>query len=292
VECSIPIGEENIYLEGTASPLRDPTGKIIASVAIIRDITERKRAEQEICRLNEELQKKIKELIKTQEELVRKEKLSILGQLAGIVGHELRNPLGVMNNAVYFLQTVMTDTADDTVTEYLNIIKQEINSSQQIIDDLLGFARTKTPQPRPIGILELIDGSLAKCTVPENISVEIDIPESIPTVNIDPFQIRQAFQNLITNAVQAMPEGGRLNIDAHLIQDSIEVSIKDTGVGIPPENLTKIFQPLFTTKTKGIGLGLVVCKNLVEANKGSIRVESEEGRGTVFVVVVPVVFCP
>jgi signal transduction histidine kinase len=81
-----------------------------------------------------------------------------------------------------------------------------------------------------------------------------------------------------------MPEGGRLDIDAHLIRDSIEVSIKDTGVGIPPENLTKIFQPLFTTKTKGIGLGLVVCKNLVEANGGSIRVESEEGKGTVFYI--------
>jgi signal transduction histidine kinase len=249
-----------------------------------------------------------KSLIQAQEELVRKEKLSILGQLAGVVGHELRNPLGVMNNAVYFLQTVTTD-ADDTVREYLNIIKKEIDTSQQIIADLLDFARTKTPQPRMISVRELIENSLARCIIPDNVSVRIDIPDTLPVVNVDPFQIRQAFQNLITNAIQAMPEGGVLTVAARhaagtglparplksqvseheedLGPDTcfVEISIKDTGEGILPENLTTIFQPLFTTKTKGIGLGLVVCKNLIEANGGNIGVESRQGEGATFSVV-------
>jgi signal transduction histidine kinase len=278
------------------------------------DILKRKEAEEKLHKLNETLEQTVaertKQLIRTREELVRKEKFSVLGQLAGVVGHELRNPLGVMNNAVYFLRTVMTD-ADDTVREYLDIIKQEIDNSQQIIADLLGFARTKTPQPRSVTVRELTEGSLGKCHVSDDIDVQTNIPETLPYITIDPFQIGQVFQNLITNAVQAMPEGGVLTVAARQIADPespvrtrqsqvseseedlalhthfVEISITDTGVGIPPENMGKLFQPLFTTKTKGIGLGLVVCKNLVEANGGRIEVKSELGKGATFTVVLP-----
>ncbi|MDD2301895.1 MAG: PAS domain S-box protein [Eubacteriales bacterium] len=235
------------------------------------------------------------------EEMVRKEKLAVLGQLAGIVGHEIRNPLGVMNNAVYFLKTAMSD-ADDVVKEYLGIIKQEIDNSQRIISDLLGFARTKPPQARPVMVRGLVSESLGKCRVPDNIEVRTDIPDILPQVNVDPFQIGQVLQNLIANAVQAMPEGGALDIGARLVQGSalqgadsniepetdwIEISVRDAGEGISPENMGKLFQPLFTTKTKGIGLGLVVCRNLTEANGGRIAVESEFRKGTTFRVLLP-----
>jgi signal transduction histidine kinase len=248
-------------------------------------------------------------LCDAQEELVRKEKLSILGQLSGSVGHELRNPLGVMSNAVYFLQMVLVE-ADETTKEYLGIIKHEIDNSQRIITDLLDFARTKTPQTKAVTARELVNESLGRCTIPENVELRTELPETLPLLKVDPLQMGQVLQNLITNGVQAMPNGGSVRIAARLagaglvparVQegqpqglplqetgDFIEISVADSGEGIAPENMKKLFQPLFTTKAKGIGLGLVVCKNLVEANGGRIEVESAVGQGTTFTVMLPV----
>ncbi len=292
---------------------------------LYKEISERRLAEEEIRKLNNNLELKVeertKQLLEAREELVRKEKLATLGQLAGSVGHELRNPLGVINNAIYFLKTVMPE-ADETVKEYLNIIKNEVDNSQRIISDLLDFSRTKTPQSQPIAADELIKQSLGKCSIPENITVHIDISETLPRIKVDPFQMGQVFQNLIINAVQAMPNGGTLRASARQIADcgknqfrnadcglrndeqpndavspkseianpqsEIEISVTDTGEGISPENMEKLFQPLFTTKAKGIGLGLTVSKNLTEANGGNLEVESELGNGTTFKVTLPV----
>ncbi|MDD5170036.1 MAG: ATP-binding protein [Syntrophales bacterium] len=259
--------------------------------------TELNKLAADFLHMSNALQARQTDLQKAQEELIRAEKLSILGRLAGVVGHEIRNPLGVINNAVYFLKTVMPD-AGDTVKEYLDIIKQEIDNSQRIITDLLDFARTKTPQLTPITLGALVTRVLAKCNIPESTDVQTDIPDVLPEVNVDPFQIGQVLQNLITNAVQAMPEGGSLCINAREVQgsgkesiepdgDFVEISVSDTGGGISPENMKKLFQPLFTTKTKGIGLGLVVCRNLVEANGGRIEVVTQSGRGSTFTIILP-----
>jgi nitrogen fixation negative regulator NifL len=273
-----------------SAPMTGVDGRYYGRVWYFRDITEQKLAEENILKLNEELEIKVKErtrqLFEAQEELVRKEKLSILGQLSGSVGHELRNPLGVMSNAIYFLKMVHAD-ADATTKEYLDIIKQEIDNSQRIITDLLDFARTRTPQTKTVTVHHLLDESLAKCAIPGNVSIQADIAEKLPLLRIDPLQMGQVFQNLITNAVQAMPDGGALRIAARPDADFIEISIEDTGQGISPENMNKLFQPLFTTKAKGIGLGLVVCRNLIEANGGRIEVGSELGVGTTFRVILP-----
>jgi PAS domain S-box-containing protein len=277
-------------------------------IGAFRDITERKLAAESIRKLNEELEQKVRErtrqLLDAQEELVRKEKLSILGQLAGSVGHELRNPLGVMNNAVYFLKSVMSDM-NGTVREYLNIIKSEIDISQRIISDLLGFARVKTPQTQSVPVQEIIRQSLASCVIPENVTIKTDLPDALPSLHVDPLQMGQVFQNLIVNAVQAMPQGGSVRVAARRVHSSefkvqseikgselhadlVEISVADTGEGIAPENRRKLFQPLFTTKGQGIGLGLVVTKRLTEANGGLIAVESEWGKGTTFTLTLPV----
>ncbi len=284
-------------------------------VKLRKEIAERRRAEEEVRRLNEELElkveKKTKQLLEAREELLRKEKLVVLGQLSGSVGHELRNPLGVMNNAVYFLKNVVPES-NGTIREYLDIIKQEIDNSQRIISDLLDFSRTKKPQAEVIAVHELVRNSIERCVIPEKVELKTSLPEMLPSVKVDPLQMSQVLQNLITNAVQAMPDGGVLNVVARQVQDSrfkdqgsehkniergafnlehdtdfIEISIEDTGGGISPDNMNKLFQPLFTTKARGIGLGLTVCKNLTEANGGRIEAESREGEGSRFAILLP-----
>jgi PAS domain S-box-containing protein len=293
----------------TQTTFKDLAGRVAGLVGVMLDISERKRAEKDIRRLNKELAEKVEQLIEAQEELVRKEKLAMLGQLAGSVGHELRNPLGVMNNAVFFLKTVMTN-ADDIVTEYLEILEHEIDNSQRIISEILEFACAKTPNRLPIQVKELVSQSLMQSDMQGNIDLCIDIPETLPPINVDPFQMKQVFQNLITNALQAMPEGGTLSIGARSVPSSkfkvqgsdtgpwspvpgpdalIEIAVVDTGTGITPENMKRLFQPLFSTKARGIGLGLAISKSLAEANGGAIEVSSRLGEGTTFTVTLPAV---
>ncbi|MFI5294124.1 MAG: PAS domain-containing protein [Thermodesulfovibrionales bacterium] len=299
-----------------SSPVTGDDGRYYGRVWDFRDITELKRAVEEVRKLNEGLELRVaertKQLLDAQEELVLKEKLSTLGQLAGSVSHELRNPLGVMSNAIYYLKTIMSG-ADETVKEYLNIIKSEIDISERIITDLLDFTRTRTSQTNMVAVDDLITQSIGECKVPQCISLRVEIPDTLPAVKVDPLQMGQVFQNLVTNAVQAMPNGGELCISARLADnvggalrgspvsgdhtgsplqkdtDFIEISVTDTGEGISPENMKKLFQPLFTTKARGIGLGLTVVKNLTEANGGRLEVKSESGKGTAFTVILPAI---
>jgi signal transduction histidine kinase len=240
--------------------------------------------------LKEEVAKRTQQLLEAQEELVRKEKLSVLGQVAGSVGHELRNPLGVMSNAVYFLQTVLPD-ADESVKEYLEIIKSEIAGSERIVSDLLDSVRTKPPQTEAVGVAELIEQTLHKLNIPSSVTLKLDIPETLPPLRVDPQQIHQVFRNLISNGIEAMQEGGMLEIRAVADEASkqITLSVRDSGIGMTPKQMGKLFQPLFTTKTRGIGLGLVVVKNLTEANGGSVAVQSTPGKGSTFSVTLPAV---
>ncbi|MDD4928640.1 MAG: ATP-binding protein [Gallionella sp.] len=264
----------------------------VARKVLSAEIVGRKQAEEKILTLNQELENKVaertKQLMTAQESLVRREKLAVLGQVAGSVGHELRNPLSVMSNAVYFLQTVLTD-ADDTTREYLNIIKNEITNSERIVSDLLDSVRTKPPQPEAVGLREIIQMTLGKLTIPDAVSVKLDIPETLSDLRVDPLQIHQVLRNLISNGIEAMPEGGTLQISAieNKPGGTVTLSVQDTGVGMTAEQLGHLFQPLFTTKARGIGLGLVVVKNLTEANGGKIAVQSETGRGTQFIVTLP-----
>jgi signal transduction histidine kinase len=246
------------------------------------------RSKDEFGELAESFNVMVEKLQETQEELVRKEKLAMLGQVAGSVGHELRNPLGVMSNAVYFLQTVL-EGRDERVKEYLGIILAEINRSEHIVDELLAAVRIRPPDAATHGVAELVCLVLRQCVVPGAVTVTLEIPETIPPLRVDALQIQQVLKNLISNGVEAMPEGGTLVIRAleNRQDGTVCLSMQDSGSGMPPEVLARLFQPLFTTKARGIGLGLVVVKNLTEANGGHIEVQSEPGLGTTFSIILP-----
>lgn len=284
-------GEEKWLSDFAVPILDDKTGKVIGSLGILLDISERKQAEKVLKdyaqHLEEMVEERTRELKEIQEQLVRKEKLALLGQLAGGVGHELRNPLSVINNALYYLKIIMPD-ADEKVTEYLELIESEVQSAEKIISDLMDFSRTKPVEREEISISELMRPVLDKLPPPENILVSTDFPPDLPRVFVDPRQIGQILNNLVLNAYQAMLDGGHLYINAVHEQNEIFLTIKDTGCGISEDHMKKIFEPLFTTKKGGIGLGLSITKNLVEANGGKIEISSKDGQGSAFTVVLPV----
>jgi len=262
-------------------PIQDANGGLAGIVEVTRDITERKRAEEVLRAAN-------KELREAQEQLVRSEKLAAIGQLAGGVGHELRNPLGAIKNAAYYVKGKVAKSElahkEPRVIEFLNIMDDEINNSNQIINDLLGFSRVAKPSVSPTQIKDVIEDALSRTTIPESIKLIKKLDTELPQIEIDASQIHQVLMNLVNNAVQAMTEGGRLTIAAREKESYLEVEIADTGCGIPEEAIDKIFDPLFTTRANGIGLGLAVCKTIIDRHEGKIEVMSQGGKGTTFTI--------
>ncbi|MBI4124351.1 MAG: HAMP domain-containing protein [Deltaproteobacteria bacterium] len=244
-------------------------------------------ANEELKSANEEMEAANEELRETQEKLVQQEKLAAVGQLASGVGHELRNPLGVLKNAAYFLKMKLAGR-DEKVDKHLNIMQHEIENSTKIINDLLGFSRTRKPSLAPASVNDIIRDALASLDIPKNVVLSQELDASLPNAMIDRDQVRQVFINVMSNAVQAMSEsGGMFNIRTHKEKDFVEAEFRDTGCGIPKENLKKLFDPFFTTKSKGIGLGLAVSHGIVERHHGKIKVTSEVGKGTTFTIDLP-----
>ncbi len=267
---------------------------LLVTSRLIRDVTEHQRAEEALKQHRDHLEEMVEErtqaLRDAQEQLVRHEKLAVLGQLAGGVGHELRNPLGAIKNAAYFLNMALEEPEPE-VQETLEILEREVGTSERIISSLLDFARARPPARRQVNINAVLREALSRTTVPENVEVVSQLDESLPAIPADPDQLGQVFGNIILNGIQAMPEGGWLVVSSRgepgARPEWVVVSFADTGVGIPEENLGRLFEPLFTTKAKGIGLGLATIKTLVEGHGGSIEVESEVGKGSTFTVRLP-----
>jgi signal transduction histidine kinase/HAMP domain-containing protein len=237
--------------------------------------------------LESRVEERTRELQEAHEELVRAERLALIGQLAGGVGHDLRNPLGGIGNAVYYLRMRLGDGTDPKIQKHLGILDTEVRRANKIVTDLLDFSRVKEPSRTPAQLNAVIRDALGRQQETPTISIDCRLAEGLPPVLVDADQVGQVFLNLILNAIEAMPNGGTLTVQTEATPEAVVARVIDSGVGIGSENLEKIFQPLFTTKTKGIGLGLAVSRRLIEANGGRLTATSRPGQGSTFTVTFP-----
>jgi PAS domain S-box-containing protein len=241
-----------------------------ATLVILRDIRERKRMEEQRLKL---------------------EKLAAIGELATMVGHDLRNPLQSIENATYYLNNELprilpSILISQKATEMLQIINDSVNYADKIIRDLHDFSATKKPILQKTNINAIVKETLSQVKTPENVKLITELGH-LPEIKADRGMIKRAFLNLAMNGIQAMEKGGTLKISTKKTKEFIEISFKDTGIGLPKENMKKLFTPFFTTRAKGMGMGLPICKKFVEIHGGTIEVESEEEKGSTFTVKLP-----
>jgi signal transduction histidine kinase len=227
----------------------------------------------------------IADLEEAQAQLIRQERLAAVGQLASTVGHELRNPLGVVMNVLYLMEAGAGGN-DDPVRRHIATAKREISAATLIVSDLLDYSAGRQPILAPVHVAELVAEALSVAPPPKGVQV---IQQGAPQVTIDADhdQIRQALLNLITNGYDAMPGGGTLTVTAEAGTDAVQITVTDTGTGMDEETREAIFTPFFTKKARGIGLGLAVTKRVIEAHHGTIEVVSAPSAGTSFTITVP-----
>jgi PAS domain S-box-containing protein len=289
--------KEYVRKDGSIMPInirtwlvRDEKWMPVGMWAIVRDITRTKQLENELKRYSEHLEHLVDERTR---ELKDAERLAAIGETAAMVGHDIRNPLQTVEGAVFLAKEEIKALPSRTqeisnIEEMLNAIHEETTYVNKIVSDLQDYARPLAPQLEEIDTKQLINSILATVQIPSTVEVSVTVNQDCCTMIVDPTMMKRVLANLITNALQAMLNGGKLTISALTKDDEVHIDVQDTGQGIPDENRAKIFQPLFSTKAKGQGFGLAVVKRLVEAHNGTIAFNSEVGKGTTFTVVIPV----
>jgi signal transduction histidine kinase len=241
------------------------------------------------------VENRTRELEQAQEKLIRSERLAAVGELASGVGHELRNPLNVIRNCIYLINMSLEGKAEPEIEENLKLLDLQVDISNKIVSDLLDYTRVKAPNRTVVDLNNMVRDRVSWATVPEKVSVKFNLDPESPRINVDSDQVGRAITNIINNGIQSISSSGEFRIRTGISTgtgidgDRGWVEFADTGCGIPPENLSRIFEPLFTTKPKGIGLGLAISRRMVEQNGGEIGVESTVGKGTVFTIKLPLV---
>ncbi len=250
------------------APIRDAAGGLLGVALSARDLTE---------------------IRKLHEKLLRSEALANLGQLAGSVAHELRNPLSVIQNAVYYLHLLLSrkTALDPKVDRYLNMLNEEVSACDGILSSLLDFSQRRKLRLLKTSPAQVLREVLEKKSLPAKVHLEVDLPDE-NTFSVDVEQMRRVFSNLIQNAVQAMPAGGVLSITGRREGNLWQIAFSDTGGGVDPESEGRVFDPLFTTRSKGTGLGLAICKKVVEDHGGTIELRNRPDEGATFIISIPV----
>jgi len=251
--------------ELSTSVVRDASEKPVGFVAVTKDISERRRMQQQ---------------------LLKAERFAAIGEVAAMVGHDLRNPLTGIAGAAYYLKSKLGANPNKKSKEMLELIENDIRYSDKIITDLLDYSREIRLELGDSTPKEMLRKALVLSKVPDNVYLQ-DRTSSRPRVRVDVEALERAFVNIIKNAIDAMPQGGTLTISSKLLDGNLEIVFSDTGTGMSDDVSSKIWTPFFTTKAKGMGLGLSICRRIVEAHNGRISMKSTEGKGTTFTVTLP-----
>ena len=269
-ELTIVVNKRQVPLLFTTTPLLSNKSEQMGLLIILRDLTDTKKLEEQVRRAD---------------------RLAVTGELAAGVAHEVRNPLTAITG---YLQLLAVDfQSEDPRHEFTRIISKEIDRLNHLIDQLLYFSRPLPPRFLPVDLHKVIDETLLLINNPairKKVMIETDYAPGLPPVKIDIFQFKQVLINIILNGIQAIKHTGTLTLRTsyHPASAQVCVKIQDTGRGIPPENIPRLFDPFYTTKEKGTGLGLLVADKIMEIHQGYIEVESEVGRGTCFSLYLPV----
>jgi PAS domain S-box-containing protein len=275
----------------TSTPMRDKNGNIVGVLELGIDITEIKKMQGELARYSQKLEELVeqrtKQLKQTQAKLVKSERLAAIGELAGMVGHDLRNPLTGIKNSAYFLRKKGSSIPEAQAKEMLETIDKCVNYSNKIVSDLLDYSREIHLELNESTPRRLIAEALEMITVPERIEVLNLLPDE-PLMKVDTDKIKRVFINIVKNAIEAMSNVGKLTIEGKEVNCNFEMSFIDTGPGISDKVLPNLFSPLFTTKAQGMGFGLAICKRIIEAHGGTITVKTATGEGTTFKITLPI----
>ncbi len=306
IDCALVKADGSEYPgEIRASMKRDASGHPVGLIEIIRDATERRQAEEELrkhrehleevvqersaelTKANQRLQREITERKLMQERLIVSERLATLGQFSGSISHELRNSLATIGSSAYYLKTKLKD-ANEKVQEHLQRIKSSVDNATTIIQSLLNLTRMREPKLARLDLRAITPEAIALAKVPVAVRVIRDFPEQEVGVHADPEQLSMAFKNIVDNAVEAMEGRGTLTVIVRSAADGwAEVSFADSGPGISPENQDRIFEPLFSTKAKGIGFGLSIARMVIDRHGGTIEARSEPGKGATIAIWLP-----
>ena len=285
------IEKKEFEIEKTNMDLEDKLGKIRKTQKsmffMIEDLNEMSSQLKEAKdHLEEKVRVRSDELLSISHKLHRSERLAFLGKLAGSVTHELRNPLAVLKNAIYVLATKLKGSKDEKIEYYIKMIEREILLVDSIIEDIMGFAKTSPSEFEETDLAYLINNIISMLDVPDTIEIKTEFHE-VPKIEVDTRQISHAFVNIANNAIMAMNGNGTLIFRVFDFDEKVCVEIGDTGPGIPPDQRDLIFEPLYSSKPKGTGLGLPIAKMMIENHEGSIGFDSEPGEGTVFKIFLP-----
>jgi signal transduction histidine kinase len=269
--------------------LTDGKGKVVGIWSIVRDITEQKQLQKNLQDQADYLKKVIEDRTK---QLKDSERLVAIGHTAGMVGHDLRNPLQTVIGELYLAKNEVKSLTEGEVKsnlqESIHVIEEQAVYMDKIVSDLQAFVQPVKIDKKPINLKELVTNVLASVATPNNITVQTQIEDDSPQIKADIHLLKRVLINLVTNSVQAMPDGGKLTLTGQVNREGqVSVTVQDTGVGIPDAIKNQIFTPLFTTKLRGQGFGLAVCKRVIEAHGGTISFESTAGRGAEFTIQFP-----
>jgi PAS domain S-box-containing protein len=282
------------WIRTTAQAEREK-GEIVKVIGNIADITERKRAEEALQEYSERLEEMVaertRELEQAQAELLRQERLSALGRLTATVAHEIRNPLGTVRTAVFAIGDAIERDELHRLERARQLAERNIIRCDRIISELLDYTRERALQLKPTNIDEWLDAVLDEQNIPESI-VCIRKLSAGAEVPIDREHLRRAVINVVSNAVDALQGegavGNQLTVSSHVVGSRLEIRVSDTGPGIPADVMEKIFEPLFSTKRFGVGLGLPIVKNILQQHGGDIEIKRRVGEGTTVTLWLPI----